>query len=583
MFFWQLSSRCSLDCHSNVINSNVNQTKSSSHIMIYKCKDSFEKIANFSYWEWPTRECSFLDDEAYKTSHSPEDPCIAYIGLWTFPEENLALSFGRQKLTLVRFFLSRTMKGNSSGLIAVPGGPPSGKYLNRALFCFTEAVSLFFHVRGHPKPFRRQKTKPTCAPLSPFTCDTRTHRFAPRESILTLPQMFRFFPYFLKLTGLNREKGGIGKPATPSRRVRGPHPRPDATVHESMTESRRHFSLFTQTENSSISSRRVPLPHSSHSQLPLLSRFFAEPKIPPCEKTDNQCNSGPHQNASYSPRSCLLQESESSNDSSLALSELDPKSDSCSIAICHSDLCDSLKEPSVHDHENHSPSPQPLFSLESYIIDSATAHPGNPIASSKCDSFGTHDASILDGHSQVVLQAQTTSADNCPILQAIRLPFVPFYIDPAMLPHQDDPFHANPPSYLVQNDTVYNSIYSGRVDAFETYAPLPNIQSPVYQPIVAPMRMPGPFVITKHIQSGAYGQTVAVMEAGGISPAPLLCLKVFKKKYMLEGKVIRSLTRELLAYKRMEEVEPRRKSIFLMTLDASLQDEKRFFFAMVST
>ncbi|KAJ7099708.1 kinase-like domain-containing protein [Mycena epipterygia] len=99
---------------------------------------------------------------------------------------------------------------------------------------------------------------------------------------------------------------------------------------------------------------------------------------------------------------------------------------------------------------------------------------------------------------------------------------------------------------------------------------------------------PGPFLFLKKVQSGSYGEAVAVRELDsewlqGISPGRVLCMKVFNKKNSLSRGLIPGIVQEVLAYRNLARASPRTDNEgegFVMSLEASLQDENRLFFVM---
>lgn len=105
-------------------------------------------------------------------------------------------------------------------------------------------------------------------------------------------------------------------------------------------------------------------------------------------------------------------------------------------------------------------------------------------------------------------------------------------------------------------------------------------------PVSLPVRsykLPGPFTVVKELENGAFGQAVAVSELGeAMSREPrLLCLKVFKKEVVLHYDQLQGVKREFQAYRRLSEVQPIEGFMFLMRLDAALQDESYLYYAMV--
>ncbi|KAJ7701771.1 kinase-like domain-containing protein [Mycena rosella] len=99
---------------------------------------------------------------------------------------------------------------------------------------------------------------------------------------------------------------------------------------------------------------------------------------------------------------------------------------------------------------------------------------------------------------------------------------------------------------------------------------------------------PGPFLFLTRVQSGSYGEAVAVRELDsawlqGVSPGRVLCMKVFNKATSQLRELIPGIVQEVLAYRNLARARARREyegSGFVMELEASLQDEKRLFFVM---
>ncbi|KAJ6591135.1 kinase-like domain-containing protein [Mycena vulgaris] len=99
---------------------------------------------------------------------------------------------------------------------------------------------------------------------------------------------------------------------------------------------------------------------------------------------------------------------------------------------------------------------------------------------------------------------------------------------------------------------------------------------------------PGPFLFLKKMQSGSYGEAVAVRELDsawlqGVSPGRVLCMKVFNKATSLVRGLIPGIVQEVVAYHNLARARSRREDEgagFVMELEASLQDEKRLFFVM---
>lgn len=102
------------------------------------------------------------------------------------------------------------------------------------------------------------------------------------------------------------------------------------------------------------------------------------------------------------------------------------------------------------------------------------------------------------------------------------------------------------------------------------------------------MPTPGPFLFLKKVQSGSYGEAIAVRELDsawrqGVSPGRVLCMKVFDKATSQLRELIPGIVQEVLAYRNLARARALREgagSGFVMELEASLQDETRLFFVM---
>ncbi|KAF7366523.1 Protein kinase domain-containing protein [Mycena sanguinolenta] len=99
--------------------------------------------------------------------------------------------------------------------------------------------------------------------------------------------------------------------------------------------------------------------------------------------------------------------------------------------------------------------------------------------------------------------------------------------------------------------------------------------------------VPGPFLFLNRVQSGSYGEAIAVCELDNKwlqgAPGRVLCMKVFNKATSLLRGLIPGIVQEVLAYRTMARANSRTEmegAAFVMRLEASLQDENRLFFVM---
>ncbi|KAJ6511386.1 kinase-like domain-containing protein [Mycena vitilis] len=99
--------------------------------------------------------------------------------------------------------------------------------------------------------------------------------------------------------------------------------------------------------------------------------------------------------------------------------------------------------------------------------------------------------------------------------------------------------------------------------------------------------VPGPFLFLNRVQSGSYGDAIAVRELDSDwlqgAPGRVLCMKVFSKATALRRGLIPGIVQELLAYRSIARARSRTEiagAAFVMDLEASLQDENRLFFVM---
>jgi hypothetical protein len=97
--------------------------------------------------------------------------------------------------------------------------------------------------------------------------------------------------------------------------------------------------------------------------------------------------------------------------------------------------------------------------------------------------------------------------------------------------------------------------------------------------------VPGPFLFLNKVQSGSYGDAIAVRELDNEwlqgAPGRVLCMKVFSKATSVRRGLIPGIVQELLAYRTMARATETEGAAFVMDLEASLQDENRLFFVMV--
>ena len=94
-------------------------------------------------------------------------------------------------------------------------------------------------------------------------------------------------------------------------------------------------------------------------------------------------------------------------------------------------------------------------------------------------------------------------------------------------------------------------------------------------------RTPGPFQRLSSLQSGSYGNAVAVRELGAWPEERVLCLKVFNKAHIVKNGAESSILTELASYKRLAVVEKRDMAAFVMELDVAMQDRDSLYLGMV--
>ncbi|KAJ7077805.1 kinase-like domain-containing protein [Mycena crocata] len=101
-------------------------------------------------------------------------------------------------------------------------------------------------------------------------------------------------------------------------------------------------------------------------------------------------------------------------------------------------------------------------------------------------------------------------------------------------------------------------------------------------PIGVPI--PGPFLFLKKVQSGSYGEAIAVRELDKNwlqgEPGRVLCMKVFNKATSLSRGLLPGIVQEVLAYRNMARASEDKGIGFVMDLEAALQDANRLFFVM---
>lgn len=242
--------------------------------------------------------------------------------------------------------------------------------------------------------------------------------------------------------------------------------------------------------------------------------------------------------------------------------------------------------------------PVPSNHVKSRVLNALKARSPNDRPSfSRFNPFGDEPSSVDASVSQLYTKSQ---AD-------LKVPFVSFNpVQPTNVP--DDAVLATiqrplAPVHFVElsSDSSESSESSGTSSPVsDSECPvlpnssdfaLPRIQTPApvstlaHLPPNAPsIKVPGPFMVVKELSSGSFGQAVAVCELGDSAKRPgLFCLKVFRKKALLASRTYGGIDTEINAYKRLAEVPPVKEFIFLMKLDAALQDESHLYLAMVST
>ncbi|KAJ7628620.1 kinase-like domain-containing protein [Roridomyces roridus] len=97
--------------------------------------------------------------------------------------------------------------------------------------------------------------------------------------------------------------------------------------------------------------------------------------------------------------------------------------------------------------------------------------------------------------------------------------------------------------------------------------------------------IPGPFLFLKRVQTGAYGEAVAVRELNdewwqGTSPGRVMCIKMFNKAVAKMREWIPAIVQELLAYKNLACNVELEGMAYVMALEGSLQDASRLYFVM---
>lgn len=97
-----------------------------------------------------------------------------------------------------------------------------------------------------------------------------------------------------------------------------------------------------------------------------------------------------------------------------------------------------------------------------------------------------------------------------------------------------------------------------------------------------PSNLPGCFMYYHTIASTTSSETIIARETLSPQNGRVVCMKVFRKKYLLERNLLAYPIRELLAYKQLAYAPKRDGDAFVMKLEGCMQDKNRLFFAMVS-
>ncbi|KAF7329905.1 Protein kinase domain-containing protein [Mycena kentingensis (nom. inval.)] len=103
------------------------------------------------------------------------------------------------------------------------------------------------------------------------------------------------------------------------------------------------------------------------------------------------------------------------------------------------------------------------------------------------------------------------------------------------------------------------------------------LRRPAPAPTDLQTHAPGPFVFLRNIQSGTFGDAIAVRE---LHSNRVLCLKVMNKKTAIRREQLPGIVQEILAYRSLSRGDAGAGAAFVMDLEASLQDEHRLYLVM---
>ncbi|KAG9226823.1 hypothetical protein CCMSSC00406_0003504 [Pleurotus cornucopiae] len=111
--------------------------------------------------------------------------------------------------------------------------------------------------------------------------------------------------------------------------------------------------------------------------------------------------------------------------------------------------------------------------------------------------------------------------------------------------------------------------------------PLPSL-APILYPThnSKPFNHPGCFMYYHTIASTTSSETIIARETLSPQDGRVVCMKVFRKKYLLERNLVAYPIRELLAYKQLAYAPKHDGDAFVMKLEGCMQDKNRLFFAM---
>ncbi|KAF7439983.1 hypothetical protein PC9H_000320 [Pleurotus ostreatus] len=111
--------------------------------------------------------------------------------------------------------------------------------------------------------------------------------------------------------------------------------------------------------------------------------------------------------------------------------------------------------------------------------------------------------------------------------------------------------------------------------------PLPSL-APILYPTQnsKPFNHPGCFMYYHTIASTTSSETIIARETLSPQDGRVVCMKVFRKKYLLERNLVAYPIRELLAYKQLAYAPKHDGDAFVMKLEGCMQDKNRLFFAM---